>query len=326
MTDLVYVSPDFSYDPNAPEYRPRLDGDHPYRTTTKFRRDGFGQFRKDAEGYLVPVAHDTDIRPLAMLLHKNRQAAAERAAQEAKAMAKRRRAIKKRQSIGDPDIVHSRDEDFPLLAVLRRDRLESAVQAVLAYRQLVALCAAEPLKGVAYGDGSAQGVNIEYRSKLNDGVAEVEAAARGGFKGAKVDGGEIEYGGQVKKHRGAHSVPARRHLAVGVSDGGDAINTRTESLHIKVTEDVLLDRIDKFPILMRIRSALGSLVDPFEDAVLGGQTLMKIGHDAGFTGRDAVSAGKALVLQGIWVVEPFLVTKKHKPANDNYLIERRKIA
>jgi hypothetical protein len=308
------------------EFKPKLDGDHPYRTTSRFQRDANGRLSRDEDGYPLPVAQEAALQTADRVNHKDKLAASERAAREARAMAKQRRRVKKRQGTGDPDIVHSRDEDFPLLAVLRRDKLETAVHAVLAYRQLVALCAAEPLKGVAYGDGSAQGVNIEYRSKLNDGVAEVEAAARGGFKGAKVDGGEIEYGGQVKKHRGAHSVPARRHLAVGVSDGGDAINTRTESLHIKVTEDVLLDRIDKFPILMRIRSALGSLVDPFEDAVLGGQKMGDIGKASGFAGRAAEIAGKALVLQGVWVVEPFLVPKKHKAANDNYLIERRKIA
>src|SRR5690606_3031922 len=108
----------------------------------------------------------------------------------------------KRQDIGDPDCRLSENEDFPLLAVLRRDRATNMIASVLAYRRLVALCESEPLKGQSYGDGNANGINVEYRSTLRDGVAEVDEANRKGFKGQQVAGGEIEYRSEVKRDQG----------------------------------------------------------------------------------------------------------------------------
>src|SRR5690606_17152921 len=138
---------------------------------------------------------------------------------------------------------------------------------------------------------------------------------KAGYKNG-VPGGEIEYDGRVRKSKGAYSIPAKRKKPVDVDayfegEGGASKVGITESLHIKVTEDILLDRIDKFPLLMRIRSALGPLVDPFEDAVLGGQTLMKIGNDRGFIGKVSATAGKAVVMEAITTVEKFLGMKKY---------------
>ncbi|RUM99020.1 hypothetical protein EET67_05105 [Pseudaminobacter arsenicus] len=240
-------------------------------------------------------------------------------------MARERRRINKRQRIGDPSCEQSRDEDFPLLAVLRRDRNEDAIRVVLEYRRLVALCAAEPLKGMSYSNREATGMSVEFESILRDGVAEVDAAKKGGWRDAAVPGGEIEYV-KPRRSKGAYNIPARRKAAIEYDDNCEARTGRTASLHIKVTEDVLLDRIDRFPILMRIRSALGPLVDPFEDAALGGQTLGSIGVRAGYAGRTAEISGKALVMQAIDAVSPFLHTKKYVAANDNYLIDHKKYA
>lgn len=306
--------------------KPRLCGDHPYRTNTKFMRDSSGAFVRDDDGHLVPTPQIKEANSARRIFAVSRERAYDNADQERKDMAKERRRINKRQRIGDPSCEQSRDEDFPLLAVLRRDGNDEAIRVVSEYRRLAALCAAEPLKGIAYSSRQATGLSVEYRSKKMDGVSEVNLAKRAGWKGDNVPDGEIEYDGRVRKSKGAHSLPPRRKVAIEYDDNCEAPTGRTESLHVKVTEDVLHERIDKYPLLLRIRSSLGPLVDLFEDAVLGGQTLQSIGERAGFRGRDAASAGKALVMQAVSTVDGFLGVKKYVAANDNYLIEYKKLA
>lgn len=286
-------------------------------------------------GYLIPIPHELDKPFNKSTTPAKRAAGRERTAKkrtlERRAVTRMRHKFEKRQSIGDPDCPRSRDEDFPLLAVLRRDKLHHYIKIVVEYRRLVALCEAEPLKGQAYGGSEATGMAVAYVSRRMAGIEEVNEAAAVGFPGRSVPGGEIVYETKLRKSKGAYNIPAVRKKKVDVDayfegDNGTSKVGITESLHIKVTEDILLERIDRAPILARIRSALGPLLEPFDDAVLGGRTLQKIGNDAGFNGRDATSAGKALVLRGIGVADSFLGGAKFQPENDNYLIEYKKIA
>ncbi|PJR89967.1 hypothetical protein CN878_02720 [Ochrobactrum sp. 695/2009] len=299
------ASNDNSQEPVS-EYHPRMKGDHEYRTDTRFERDEDGKYTLRA---VEPTKEDE--KPKIIRTPEDRASGRDFSATK-KAKAERlssriRKKIEKRQSIGDPNCVQSRDEDFPLLAVLRRDKRADLIAAVLQYRQLVALCESEPLKGQSYGDGSANGVNIVYRSKTTDD-------------------GEIEYRSEVKKSQGSYSIPPRRILAAQVSDDGTVHGGRTESLHIKLNEDALADYIDKKPVLARIRSVLGALLDPVEDAVLGGQTMESIGKSNGQSGREAKSAGKALVYRGLTVLDSFLGYVHPSQSNDNLLREKRKLA
>lgn len=299
---------------------------------------GSTRYEKDATGKLVPddvdeTGFQTIPKPVdacrdKSITREEREAARERAAAlavaERKAIAKMRKKFEKRQSIGDPNCRLSENEDFPLLAVLRRDRQADLIAAALAYRQLVALCESEPLKGQSYD--AAAGMAVERRSFLRDGVKEVEAAAADGFEGKSVPGGEIKYRSEIKRSKGAFALPAKRALPATAVLDGDPIVGRTQSLHTKLSADTLADYIDKKPVLTKIRAALGGLQDPLEDAVLGGRTMQRIGEDEGFSGSAAASAGKALVYRGLVILEGFLGSQKYKPANDNYLIENRKAA
>jgi len=113
---------------------------------------------------------------------EERAAARERVAAKAEAerrtIAKMRRQIKKRQSIGDPDCKPCDNEDFPLLAVLRRDNRSDLIASVLAYRQLVALCESEPLKGAGF---ESDRMVVERETAKMKGVEEVDAAAAAGI-------------------------------------------------------------------------------------------------------------------------------------------------
>lgn len=228
--------------------------------------------------------------------------------QERKAMEAQRRRIQKRQSIGDPAIPANDNEDFPLLAVLRRDKLYHYIEVVMEYRRLVAISEAEALKGQDYGyDG---GFYAAQESRRMKGAEEVDKAAAEGWKESAVAGGDIVYTGKIRKSRGAYSLPASQKQRISVDayfegeNGGSKVSAtgRTASLHRKMTDDLLLERIDTAPILAHLRAALGPLLEPFEDAVLGGQTFAYIGAKEGFKSRSASEAGKALVFRGLSAV------------------------
>lgn len=307
-------------------YRPRMKAGHLYRTTTKFMRNPDGSFMHDEEGYPVPEPHAKDVLSVKRVSTpeeraQGRQRSRKKATIEKRAITRMRNKIDKRQNIGDPDCVQSRDEDFPLLAVLRRDKAHSMIVAVMAYRALVALCESEPMKGQQYGQSS--GMSQEYETRKMIGVDEVDAAAAEGFKDTSVPCTDVVYERRVRKSEGAYNIPAKRRLAAEVSDDGTPIGGRTESLHIKINEDTIADYIDSKPRLAQIRSALGPLLEPVDDAVLGGQTLKSIGEREGFTGVHANSAGNALVMRGIAVLDGFLGqgvrVKKLTADNDNSL-------
>lgn len=230
------------------------------------------------------------------VIHLDRVA---REKQEKKAMEAQRRRIQKRQSIGDPAIPANDNEDFPLLAVLRRDKLYHYIEVVMEYRRLVAISEAEALKGQDYGYDA--GFFAEQESRRMKGIAEVDKAAAEGWKESKVAGGDIEYTGKVRKSRGVVYSTGNIKAAAKVGDTGDGATPRTQSLHFKMTDDLLIERIDTAPVLTHLRGALGPLIEPFEDAVLGGQTLTKIGQKDGFKVKPDV-AGRAIIFRALSAV------------------------
>lgn len=200
------------------------------------------------------------------------------------------RKIAKRQEIGDPGCVQSRAEDFPLLEALRREEREDMVAVVLRYRRLVALCEAEPLKGLDYS--KSDGGEIVRDTKRLTPEADIDAAA--GSNWEIVPDGEIKITTKIKKGKGAYSIPAKRTVVAANDNIASGSVIKTESLHVKLTDEVLHEHIDAKPILSELRASLGPLVGPFEDAVLGGRSYTDVGKASGENAKPAV-AGKALV-------------------------------
>lgn len=259
---------------------------HPYRTNTRFRKiDGKWEPIEETRTRDTPKAPPTAEERAA-----GRQMAKLKAAEEAKRMSKLRRAIVKRQSIGDPACVQSRSEDFPLLEALRREDREDLVAVVLRYRRLVALCEAEPLKGLDYS--KSDGGEVVRETKRLTPEADIDRAAASDWK--EIPSGEIKISTKVKKSKGSHSIPPRRTVVAANDNTAAGSVIKTESLHVKITDEILNEHIDAKPILGELRSSLGPLVEPFEDAVLGGQTYTEIGKKAGERTQPAV-AGRAVV-------------------------------
>lgn len=259
---------------------------HPYRTNTRFRKiDGKWEPIEETRTRDAPKA-----LPTAEEHADGRRMAKMKAAEEAKRMSKLRRAIVKRQSIGDPACVQSRSEDFPLLEALRREDREDLVAVVLRYRRLVALCEAEPLKGLDYS--KSDGGEVVTRSSTLRPESDIDRASA--TKWREIPDGEIKYRSEVKRARGAHASPPKRKVVSANDNVTSGSVIKTESLHVKITDEILNEHIDAKPILAELRSSLGPLVEPFEDAVLGGQTYTEIGKKAGERTQPAV-AGRAVV-------------------------------
>lgn len=271
---------------------------NPYKTNTRFKKD-------DAGVWQAMPAEREEPRPKIKSTQEDRNAArqrvAARQAEERKAMGKITKVIRKRQDIGDPSVVQSRGEDFPLLETLRRDNMHHHIKLVRDYRALVALCEAEPLKGLDYtrSDG---GEAVRRNTKLTP-EADIDRAAASGWK--DIPDGEIKYRGEIIKARGVFSLPAKRKGVALVKESGETNAPKTESLHVKLTDEVLIAHIDAKPILAELRQALGPLLEPFEDAVLGGRNFTQIGRQEGFTYKPDI-VGRTLVtramsaLQGAW--------------------------
>lgn len=288
---------------------------NPYKTNTRFKKDDAGVWQA------MPAERD-EPRPKTKTTPEGRKVArqrvAERQAEERKAMSKITKVIRKRQDIGNPSVVQSRGEDFPLLETLRRDNMHHHIKLVLDYRALVALCEAEPLKGLDYSKADG-GETVRETVKLTP-EADIDRAALSDWK--DVPDGEIRYSSKLKKSKGAFSLPAKRKGAAHVKESGETSAPKTESLHVKLTDEVLIAHIDAKPILAELRAALGPLLEPFEDAVLGAKSFTQIGKHEGVAYKPDI-VGRTLVmramsaLQGAWHDVAVRERKSEKTAERN---------
>ena len=222
------------------------------------------------------------------------EAARERRRTEKAAMRRARAAFEKRKGKSDPACPANDNEDFPLLAVLRRDDSDEFIRLVTRYRQLVALCMAQPLQGQAYGytaGGSPEYVTQKLKGATAPKVA-VNAAHKAGWPSDTVPGGELRYKA-VRRVKPDGETPAL-HAVVAMEEA----RLRTAPLAVKFNDKVLLAQIDAKPILAELRASLGPLLDPFEDAVLGARTFTAIGKARGYEVKPDI-AGRALVFEAL---------------------------
>lgn len=177
---------------------------------------------------------------------------------------------------------------WPLLDKLNRDGRHDDAELVEHYRGLVALMQVEPLQGQDVT--RADGLGIESRSSIDDG--DVDEAAAKGWGGGKVPGGNISY----KEERQLVQAPGDSRQAKPTDD---KTVVEMRSMSIRFNERTLVAQIDMRGVLERLRTAMGPLVAPFEDAVLGGLNFGEIGEARHFKGKQAEAAGKALVMTAL---------------------------
>lgn len=205
----------------------------------------------------------------------------------------------KRAAIGkDWDGADNDNEDFPLLAALRRDRDNDSIEFVLAYRRLVALAECEPLQGQRVGGD----IDVEHVStNLSEQTEKaLEKAKEDGWNITSLPGGEIRYKQVRKRKGGTFHLPALRAVAAN-----DETRVRTAPLAIKFNCDLLIEQIDAKPILAHVRQVLGPLLDILEDAVLGSRSYTDIGRRKGAKAKPD-ETGRVMVKWAILVAEDAL--------------------
>ncbi|WP_104665047.1 hypothetical protein [Ensifer adhaerens] len=177
---------------------------------------------------------------------------------------------------------------WPLLDKLNRDGRHEDAELVEHYRGLVALMQVEPLQG--QDPTRADGLGIEARSSIDDD--DVDEAAAKDWPGERVPGGNISY----KEERQLVKAP-------GVSSQARPTDETTvvvmRSMNMRFNDRTLIAQIDMRGVLERLRSAMGPLVAPFEDAVLGGMNFGQVGEARHFKGKQAEAVGKALVMTAL---------------------------
>lgn len=164
-------------------------------------------------------------------------------------------------------------EPLPIIEALRRDGRESDIQWVLRYRLLAEVVGATPFDNeIGMGE---EGINIEVRS-LNPAGAAFEKSF-GAMTSTCLPGGEISY--RETRRTVKQRVSIGQRTLAGDRDG----ESRTQvPLRLAKSEDERIARIDGQPILFALRVGLGEHMEPFEKAVLAGDTLTSIGDWLGF--------------------------------------------
>lgn len=206
---------------------------------------------------------------------------------------------------------------WPLIEKLRRDGLHDHAEMVERYYGLVALMEANPLQG--QDPTRTDGLCYEVRSTITDG--DVDKAAENGWPTASIPGGDLQHKG-VRERSKAPGTASRAKQA------DDKTVVATQDMSVRFDERVLIAQIDNRDTLPRLRNAMGPLVGPFEDAVLGGATFGDIGEARHFKGKQAEAVGKALVMTALdtvfneWARIAYETRKAEERAERN--VERRR--
>lgn len=194
-----------------------------------------------------------------------------------------------------PDYVDTKkaandNEDWPLAEQLRRDGNEMLIAVAERYREVYNAAKFEPrLVGTLPDDFWSP----EQKHTINK------------------ETGELKLNGQ-KKSKTAAALPIDDGTSKAdvltdekqdelVAKGPQTFKRRPASPVMRKWqgEDALIAAIDARPMLDRLQSALGPLVDPFEDAVIGNMTLTEIGLAKGVNTVARSPVGKVLVMMGL---------------------------
>ncbi|MEJ5026357.1 hypothetical protein [Brucella anthropi] len=202
-------------------------------------------------------------------------------AREAKAIAKMRRRIERRQSIGNDWDGRAANDNlaWPLAVALIREGNTDLLKYAMMYRRIHTAAKSNALLGgssVSLGEGMALDRHIHVRPNGSIAYKHVRQSAA-----ASVD------------------IPARR--ATVTDSEAQLSSEKSESGYTNVPKpwrgDVPVNEmIDAQRKISRLQSALGYLCEPFELACIDGKTLAEVGATVGVSNRSgAQGAGRALV-------------------------------
>lgn len=207
---------------------------------------------------------------------------AERSEEQKRAMRRQKVRIGKRASIGK-DWDGKADNDnvsLPVLKALLAEGNNDLAKYVLRYRQIHDAANSDVVLG---GKGVATGaMAIDHRTWFNRN-------------------GELAYKGERKLTAAAFEGEAPAMRATPTNP--DSKKNATPVPRPWAGDRFVNDAIDAKSLLEMLRGRLGSIVEPFELAVIDGKTLAEVGNAAGIANRaGAQGAGRAIIHMGLVTV------------------------
>lgn len=178
------------------------------------------------------------------------------------------------------------NQAWPLLAQLRRDGNEVLVPVAERYRQTFDRATMNGLQGVDVEGGL---FNVVQRPAVK---SDPDMRTKGPLKLAHT---------AAQSHGGRKVIPMNEDKRKD-NDKPNPTRPGTARSYTKRTDEMAVSVIDAKRDITRLRAALGPLVEPFEEAVISGDTLTEIGkrRDAG---QSSPGAGKLVVMMGLEVVQ-----------------------
>lgn len=183
------------------------------------------------------------------------------------------------------------NDNWPLAKFLRREGLDHCLSLAERYRDVFDR-AHSPVELV--GQNLGDDIFLMHRTDLDPSTGELRD------KGPKRANG--------KRHPEPNSLPRQ-----GLRTDPDQPMQRARKVPKVWNGDwPILDRIDCSNELAALRDELGWLTDPFEAAVVNGETLETVGAREG-AGQGAGAAGRVLVMRGMKAVDHYWETHPQAP-------------
>lgn len=178
------------------------------------------------------------------------------------------------------------NQAWPLLAQLRRDGNEVLVPVAERYRTTFDRATMNGLQGVDVEGGL---FNVVQRPAVK---SDPDMRTKGPLRVAHTAG---------QSHGGRKVIPINEDRRKD-DDKPNPTRPGTARSYTKRTDEMAVSVIDAKRDIARLRSALGPLVEPFEEAVINGDTLTEIGKRRA-AGQSSPGAGKLVVMMGLQTVQ-----------------------
>lgn len=211
-------------------------------------------------------------------------------AREVKAIAKMRRRIERRQSIGNDWDGRSANDNiaWPLAKALLSEKNTDLLKIAMRYRQIEASAnSGAELRGASALKGELE---LDQRTVVRpDGSV--------AYKGVRLSTSAKSVG----------DIPARQRVPTN-----DNSSTNARPIGKPWSGDAAVnDMIDAKPMLTRLHSALGPLVEPFEALAIEGKTYEEVGRMMGSGNKvQAMGAARAMVHLGLITIASVFAKEK----------------
>lgn len=187
------------------------------------------------------------------------------------------------------------NQDWPLAQWLRKDGNEVLLRVAERYR---AIYDAANTEALLIGTMPDDMYNVPVDRKVQN-----RADGSTGFGGPRRIKGAV---GHFDGDDGTYKVVAIDEDVVSEMQGSDGLFPRKPAKRVPKKwngDRLLIEAIDSKKLLVHLQGALGPLLEPFENAVLHGETLSSIGERKGGNTVSSGPIGRAYVMDGLAIIQ-----------------------